>query len=189
LPRRAAALVTWTGVLLDLAGASPAQQVLYGGNDKATGVATLFADNNDGYQESSIAFAPNGGIYQTVSTCCATYGGNPKFQTLDPLTGGVLTSIPVTKYFKALAVREDGAVFGAAMQDILANDVSELYRIEPSTAAADLLGETGHNPIGALVFGPVRSCADDDSCFAPRPHVAGPGASRPGPREVVRPEP
>lgn len=121
--------------------------------DKTTGVATLFANNNNGFQESSIAFAPSGVLYQSLSQCCA--GGNPRFQTLDPATGAVLTSLPAPTAFKALAVRADGAVFGAAAQDIFANDVSELYRIDPATAAAQLLGETGHNPIGSLAFGPA----------------------------------
>jgi hypothetical protein len=132
--------------------------------DKATGVATLFADNNNGFQEASVAFGPGGTLYQTLATCCAVFGGNPKFQTLDSATGAVLTSVAAPIFFKAMAVRDDGALFGAATQDIFGSDVSELYRIDPATGGAELIGETGHNPIGALTFGaPVSTgpCVPD----------------------------
>ncbi len=159
--------------------------------DKATGVATLYIDNNNANRESSIAFAPDGSLYQTVSTCCAVFGGNPRFQILEPSSGAVQKTWPAPKYFKALAVGEDGVLFGAAPKDILGTDVSELYRIDPGTGVADLIGETGHNPIGALVFGPnaAPSCTLDDSCSEPRSPVLRTGAEHPGPRGVVRPPP
>ena len=159
--------------------------------DKATGVATLAFDNNNGYREASIAFAPSGALYQSLSTCCTPPGGNPRFQSLDPTTGAVLTSVAIPHFYKAMAVREDGAVFGAITPDYFGSDASEIVRIDTGTGGAVLVGSTGHNPIGALVFGPnaAPSCTLDDSCSEPRSPVLRTGAEHPGPRGVVRPPP
>jgi hypothetical protein len=158
--------------------------------DKVTGVATLFINNNNGFQEASIAFAPDGALFQSTATCCAPFGGNPKFQTLDPETGAVLLSVSIPAFFKAMAVAEDGALFGATTPDITGSDTSEIYRIDPSTGLGELMGNTGHNPIGALAFGPAAgSCDLDDSCFQQRSPALRPAAERPRPHEVFRPFP
>jgi hypothetical protein len=122
--------------------------------DKGTGVATLFIDNNNGFQEASIAFAPDGRLYQSISTCCAPFGGNPKFQTLDPVTGAVLTTVLIPNFFKAMAVREDGTLFAAVTPDIESSTTSEIYVVDPATGSRELVGSTGDNPIGGLAFGP-----------------------------------
>jgi sugar lactone lactonase YvrE len=159
--------------------------------DKTTGMATLSVNNNNGFQEASIAFAPDGTLYQSISTCCAPFGGNPKFQKLDPATGTVLSSVSIDDFFKAMAVREDGTLFAAVTPDIEHSDESEIYRIDPATGDRQLVGRTGHNPIGCLVFGPdaLPPCALDDSCFDPRAPIQRPGAGRPSPRDVARHSP
>ena len=155
--------------------------------DKATGVATLLFDNNNGFQEATIAFAPDGTLYQALASCCTPFGGNPKFEKLDPATGAVLMTVSLPTFLKALAVGADGTVVAAGPQNLFASDVSDFYRIDPATGAATKLGDTGHNPIGALAFGPAAACARD--CIQPRLPILPATPARPAPREVERPSP
>ena len=68
--------------------------------DKATRVATLAFDDDDGYQEASIAFAPSGALCQSLWTCCTRPGGNARFQSLDRTTGAVLTSVAIPDFYR-----------------------------------------------------------------------------------------
>ncbi len=135
--------------------------------DKGTGVATLFINNNDGFQEASIAFAPDGRLYQSISTCCAPFGGNPRFQTLDPVSGAVLTTVPIPNFFKAMAVREDGTLFSAVTPHIESSTTSEIYIVDPANGSRTLVGSTGDNPIGGLAFGPPAAVGP----CVPEPHT------------------
>jgi len=132
--------------------------------DPATGVATFFADNNSSYKLDTIAFAPDGTLYQAAATYPMNPGGNPKLQTLDPVTGAVLTSVPTPRFYKALAVSDDGVLFGASPVNNMTSEVDDFFRIEPGTGNATFLGQTGNNPIGSLAFGPrafAGPCAPD----------------------------
>jgi hypothetical protein len=155
--------------------------------DKTTGVATLLFDNNNGFQEATIAFAPDGTLYQALASCCSPFGGNPKFEKLDPATGAVLMTVSMSTYVKALAVGADGTVVAAAPQNLFASDVSDFYRIDPATGAATKLGDTGHNPIGALAFGAAAACERD--CIQPRVPILPATPVRSSPRVVERPSP
>jgi hypothetical protein len=132
--------------------------------DPTTGVAALLADNNNAYQLGSTTFAPDGTLYQATALYPNQPGGSPKLQTLDPTTGAVRTSLATPRFYKALAVRDDGALFGASSVSNIASDVDDFFRIDPATGAATFLGQTGHNPIGSLAFGPSESagpCVSD----------------------------
>ncbi len=157
--------------------------------DPFTGVATLFADNNNGYQLATVAFSPSGTLYQSSATYPTNPGGNPRLQVLDPATGAVLTSVPTARFYKALAIRADGAMFGAASVDNMASEVDDFFAVDPATGTATFLGQTGDNPVGCLAFGPAgASCDSNNSCSAPRGPVLAQGTDRPDARVVVRPE-
>jgi outer membrane protein assembly factor BamB len=160
--------------------------------DPATGVATLFADNDDNYGLATIVFAPDGTMYLATATYPANPGGSPKLQTLDPSTGAILASLPTARFYKALAVRDDGALFGASSVDNMASAVDDFFRIDPSTGIPTFIGQTGDNPIGSLAFGPdqdIGPCGPEGCPSVPRPRVLRPAEPHPVAREVVRPSP
>jgi hypothetical protein len=156
--------------------------------DAASGIASLVGDT--GFRLAMIAFAPDGTLYQSASNSLNVSPSNAELQTLDPATGAVLTSVPTARWFKALAFRDDGVLFGASPQDNQTTDVCDVYVIEPATGVLHFLGDSGNNPIGSLAFGrdPFGCLAGDPRCLAPRTEVLRPDAERPAPREVVRPD-
>jgi hypothetical protein len=110
-----------------------------------TGVATLVGNTGAG-AGGGIAFAPDGTLYQT------SYHHNFDFtalNTLDPATGAVLTSVPLTTYFPGLAIRPDGTIFASrgAFTDLI-------FTIDPTTGAATLVGNTGTGSVSDLAFRP-----------------------------------
>jgi hypothetical protein len=125
--------------------------------DLSTGVATLLVDGNNAYQLGSTTFAPDGTLYQATALYPTQPGGSPKLQTLDPATGAVLTSVATPRFYKALAVRADGTLFGASSVNNMTSDTDDFFVIDPATGDATFQGQTGHNPIGSLAFGPVVS--------------------------------
>lgn len=158
--------------------------------DTATGVASLVGDTN--FRLAMIAFAPDGRLYQSASNSTNIPPTNSQLQILDPATGAVLSSVPTARFFKALAFRDDGVLFGASPQNNQTTDTCDVYIIEPATGVLHFLGDTGNNPIGSLAFGQATSpCVPQDPrCFAPRIRVVRPGEeSHPVPRVVVRPDP
>ena len=123
--------------------------------DKATGVATFVGDT--GVHFATIAFAPDGTLYE--STASFSNGPvNPRFRTINPSNGAVLTEVSTAQFFGALAVRSDGTVFGGT------GGGHELYIVNPSTGALIRVGDTGLNFVGGLAFHKLSSgpCAPDD---------------------------
>ncbi len=154
--------------------------------DPATGAATFFARNN--YRLAMIAFSPDGTLYQSVANSSTVPPSTPKLQTVDLATGAVATSVPTARFFKALAFRADGVLFGASPQNNQTTDVDDVFTIEPATGVLHFLGDTGNNPIGSLAFGPGTAGPCADSCPAgPRSDVVRPAGDRPDPRSVDRP--
>jgi len=123
--------------------------------DPATAVATLVVDNNNAYQLGAIAFAPDGTLFFATALYPNQPGGSPKLQTLDPETGAMLTSVATPRFYKAMAVRDDGALFGASSVNNMSSDTDDLFRIDPGTGDTTFLGQTVHHPIGSLAFGPA----------------------------------
>jgi hypothetical protein len=112
--------------------------------NKVTGVATFVGNTPD--RRDSIAFAPNGTLYET-----GFVPGPPALFTLNPATGAALTSIPTAEFYGALAVRPTDSVLFAGN-----GDVGQIFTLDPATGAATLLGDTGLTFIGGLAF---RTCA------------------------------
>ena len=156
--------------------------------DPATGIATFFVQN--GTRLAMIAFSPDGILYQSVANQGTIPPSAPRLQTLDLTTGDVATSVPTARFFKALAFRADGVLFGASPQNKTTTDVDDVFTIEPATGTLNFLGETGEKPVGSLAFGPETSGPCADGCpTGPRFDVVRPARERPVPRGVVRPSP
>ena len=112
--------------------------------DKTTGVATFVG--NTPRRRDSIAFAPDGTLYET-----GFVPGPPTLFTLNPATGAALTSVPTAEFYGSLAVRPTDSVLFAGN-----GDAGQIFTLDPATGAATLLGDTSPTFIGGLAF---RSCA------------------------------
>src|SRR6476661_268834 len=119
-----------------------------------TGVATLIG--NTGVIGATIAFGPDGTLYQT-SAIFDDVGFVAGFlNTLDPDTGAVLTtSAPFTsEHVGGLAVRPtDGVIFASG------GDAGRLWTLSP-TGTQILLGVTSIGGVGDLAFTPLPTIAD-----------------------------
>jgi hypothetical protein len=112
--------------------------------NKTTGVATFVGNTPD--RRDSIAFAPNGTLYET-----GFVPGPPVLLTLNPTTGAALTSVPTAEFYGALAVRPTDSVIFAGN-----GDVGQIFTLAPATGVATLVGDTGMTFVGGLAF---RTCA------------------------------
>jgi hypothetical protein len=111
-----------------------------------TGVATLIG--NTGFFFNTIAFAPDGTLYLSAANLDFSTGmeKDKALKTISPFTAAVLTSVPTTDFFGALAIRSDGKIFGGT------GDQHKLFTINPTTGAETLIGDTGTTFIGDLAF-------------------------------------
>ena len=123
--------------------------------DKATGVATLVGDTGSHF--GTIAFAPDGTLYMAAAIFFQG-PSSPTIKTLNPVSGAVLTSVPTSAFFGALAVRSDGTLFGGTGAE------HTIHVIDPATGAATLVGDTGQNFVGSLAFHNLSSgpCVPDE---------------------------
>lgn len=113
--------------------------------NKTTGVATLVGDT--GFFFASLAFAPDGTLYEATADFAGMGPINPALHTLDPANGAVLSTVSTADFLGALGVRySDGAIFGGT------GDGSDLFRVNPTTGAETLIGTTGLNFVGDLDF-------------------------------------
>ncbi len=126
--------------------------------DKATGVATSVANTNTHF--GTIAFAPNGTLYESAAVLGTQGPAEPTIRTINPSNGAVLTSAPTTFHLGALAVREDGTIFGST------GDRHAIVTIDPVTGAFTDVGDTDKNFVGAMAFrrpvAPSGPCVPDD---------------------------
>ncbi len=135
------------GVSTDVGGTAPGQ--LYTIN-KSNGVATAIGAPTAFF--TSIAFAPNGTLYESAADLNFSNGEtvNPRLAVLNPATGAVLSSVTTSAFYGALGVRPtDTAVFAGT------GDQGNLYILNPNTGAQALVGNTGLNFVGDLDFAPV----------------------------------
>lgn len=113
--------------------------------DKTTAVATLVGNTSAFF--ATIAFAPNGTLYEAAADLGPFGPAAPRLVTLNPANAAILSTVSLSEFFGALAFRQsDGAFFGSTGDD------HEIFRIDPATGLLTLVGDTGRNFIGALAF-------------------------------------
>ena len=79
--------------------------------DKGTGIATLVGNTNA--FTATIAFAPDGTLYESAQQFGSGGPTNPSWRRINPANGNIVSSVNVPEFFGALAVRpSDGALFG-----------------------------------------------------------------------------
>jgi len=124
--------------------------------DKTTGIATSLGNTPIFF--ATIAFAPNGTLYEVAADLGPAGPSSPRLRTLNPATGEVLSAVSSSEFYGALTVRpSDGALFGSTGDD------HEIFRIDPATGQGTLVGDTGRNFIGALVFRPQAAACTPDA--------------------------
>jgi sugar lactone lactonase YvrE len=122
--------------------------------DPATGVATLIG--RTGVIGATLAFGPDGTLYQTSAIFDADGFVAGYLNTLDPDTAAVLTtSNPFTQaHVGGLAVRPtDGVIFASG------GDEGDIYTLSP-TGTQTLVGFTGVGGVGDLAFTPLPTSKD-----------------------------
>ena len=147
-----------TGVLFGIRSSvdgAGAQGLLYT-IDPATGVATFVSNTNTYFP--TIAFAPNGTLYESAAVLGTQGPASPTIRTINPSNGAVLTSAPTAFHLGALAVREDGTIFGST------GDRHAIVTVDPATGAFTDVGDTGQNFVGALAF--RRPGSDSGPCVS-----------------------
>lgn len=122
--------------------------------DKVTGIATFVG--NTGIIGATLAFGPDGTLYQTSAEFDASGFVRGFLHTLDPDTGAVLTTTgPFTEaHIGGLAVRPtDGTIFasGGAQGDIY---------ILSAAGELTFLGFTGLGGVGDIAFTPLPTNAN-----------------------------
>jgi hypothetical protein len=120
----------------------------------ATGVATLIG--NTGVIGATIAFGPDGTLYQTSAVFDADGFVAGYLNTLDPDTAAVLTtSDPFTQeHVGGLEVRPtDGVIFASG------GDAGRIWSLSP-TGTQTLVGLTGVGGVGDLTFTPLPTNKD-----------------------------
>ena len=136
------------GVSTAVGGTAPGQ--LYTIN-KTTGAATKVGTPLAFF--TSIAFAPNGTLYESAADLNEATGGHlsPRLQVLNPVTGAIVgTPVQTSAFFGALGIRPtDSAIFGGT------GDEGDIFIVNPATGAQTLVGNTGLNFVGDLAFTPV----------------------------------
>jgi hypothetical protein len=119
-----------------------------------TGVATLIG--NTGVIGATLAFGPDGTLYQTSAVFDADGFVAGYLNTLDPDTAAVLTtSDPFTQeHVGGLAVRPtDGVIFASG------GDEGSIWTLSP-TGTQTLVGLTGVGGVGDLTFTPLPTNKD-----------------------------
>jgi hypothetical protein len=120
----------------------------------ATGVATLIG--NTGVIGATLAFGPDGTLYQTSAVFDDVGFVAGYLNTLDPDTGAVLTtSDPFTqRHVGGLAVRPtDGVIFASG------GDEGSIYTLSP-TGTQTFVGLTSAGGVGDLAFTPLPTSKD-----------------------------
>ena len=153
------------GISISDLSVQPGTDTLYGvrgpqdGNDgqgflytinKTTGAATLVGNTNAFF--ASIAFAPNGTLYESAADLDFMTGTlvNIIIMSINPSNGATIASVPTSQFFGALGVRSsDGVLFSGN------GDFHQIFTINPTTGVATLVGDTGQNFVGDIAFAPI----------------------------------
>ena len=123
--------------------------------DPATGVATLIG--RTGVIGATIAFGPDGTLYQTSAIFDDVGFVAGYLNTLDPETGAVLTTSDpfTTEHVGGLAVRPtDGIIFASG------GDAGRLWTLSP-TGTQTFVGFTNVGGVGDLAFTPLPTSKAD----------------------------
>jgi len=123
--------------------------------DPATGVATLIG--RTGVIGATIAFGPDGTLYQTSAVFDDAGFVAGYLNTLDPDTGAVLTTSDpfTTEHVGGLGVRPtDGVIFASG------GDAGRLWTLSPS-GTQTFLGVTSVGGVGDLAFTPLPTSKAD----------------------------
>jgi hypothetical protein len=163
------------GGVTDVGDLAPSRLLLYGGFGRGSfshpGAVVLFSDSTaegqllgDGAAPgglSGLAFDGAGGLFGT--TLDGPQGARTSaFVELDPDTGEILATVgPVTNgpAGPAMAIGDlaidpvSGDVYGLRSLADGAGAAGRIYRIDPSTGVAELVGDTGTGDGGGLAFG------------------------------------
>jgi len=110
--------------------------------DPATGMASLIGDTTED-AGGAIGFAPDGTLYQTTHRT----ESSPRYvlNTLDPMDGSVILSVPLDQYYDGMVVRpNDGLIC------VTPGGSDEVWSIDPSTGEESYGGRT-LTPEGATV--------------------------------------
>ena len=115
--------------------------------DTTSGEVTPIGDTGLG-DWGGIAFASDGTLYHVTF-----YDGlTEELHTLDPSTGAVLTTTPLSRFYMSLAVRpSDGMLFATQRPGAGGANFGDLYTIDPDTGTETFVGATG-NGIHDLAF-------------------------------------
>jgi hypothetical protein len=128
--------------------------------DKTSGEATLVGVT--GVIGVTLAFAPNATLYMSSATFTAAGVQTGSFlHTVSPLTGAVLSTVPIAAlpsgnfvHIGGLGVRPtDGALFAAGREATVAQR-GDIYTLS-TTGTATLVGSTGVGEVGDLAFAPI----------------------------------
>jgi hypothetical protein len=126
--------------------------------DQAVGTGTLLGDPVTPGWLTGIAFTSTGLLYGTTNE-----GGPSSLVRIDPNTGGLLVTIPITddpflggpvSIGDLAAQPGTGVLFGIRWNGDGAGLGGYLYTIDPVTAVATLVGNTGTCTEGGLAFAP-----------------------------------
>jgi PEP-CTERM motif len=126
--------------------------------DRNTGVATLVGGT--GLENASLAFGPNGTLYATSGAVNPDDPFGPLIEvqvaTLDPATGKVLTAMPTSMFYTALAFDATTGLLvgGTGSGDSFVS--GDIFTIDPVTGNQIAhVSNTGLDFIGGLDFRPV----------------------------------
>jgi hypothetical protein len=126
---------------------------------RSSGVATLVGTT--GTENSSLAFAPNGTLYLTTASINPDDPAGPfinvEVDTVDPATAEILTRVPTSMFYAALAFdASTGLLLGGTGGGNSLDSVSgDIFTIDPSTGNQVGHVSTGVNFVGDLDFRPV----------------------------------
>ncbi len=129
--------------------------------DKTTGLADLVGAT--GVIGVTLAFGPDGTLYMSSATFDQTGQSGSFLHTVDPLTAGILSTVPIAPlasgnliHVGGLAARPtDGALFAAA-REVNVFQKGQIFSLGTTgTAVLVGAGSTGVGEVGDLAFAPV----------------------------------
>jgi hypothetical protein len=113
----------------------------------STGATTLVGDTGT-LRSGGLAFGPNGTLYLAGVDPSPNTKTGYALHTLNPATGAILTSVPLSLFYDGLGVRSDGVLFGNTAGVFGDN----ILTLNASTGAETLIGSTNITKVSDLAF-------------------------------------